>query len=161
MSWIQRRCSNSLMTFFNDYFSDYTPFEKPTDLYTYPCPYLSKEVAMKATFDTISEDKVNSIPPHDSQLSWMARVMASDVVVLLCRIPDSKVYGANMGSIWGRQDPGGPRVGPMNLSVWVVLLCILVWWQLTVLSTPLVSCNIFLPQYNLRRKKHFEYKIFE
>ena len=23
-------------------------------------------------------------------------------------IPDSKVHGANMGPIWGRQDPGGP-----------------------------------------------------
>ena len=28
--------------------------------------------------------------------------------------PDSKVYGANMGPIWGRQDPGGPHVGPMK-----------------------------------------------
>ena len=33
-------------------------------------------------------------------------------------IPDSKVHGANMGSIWGRQDPGGPHVGPMNLFIW-------------------------------------------
>ena len=38
-------------------------------------------------------------------------------------IPDSKVHGANMGPIWGRQDPGGPHVGPMNyqgslMSVW-------------------------------------------
>ena len=24
--------------------------------------------------------------------------------------PDSKVHGANMGPIWGRQDPGGPHV---------------------------------------------------
>ena len=30
--------------------------------------------------------------------------------------PDSKVHGANMGPIWGRQDPGGPLVGPMNFS---------------------------------------------
>ena len=28
-------------------------------------------------------------------------------------IPDSKVHGANMGPVWGRQDPGGPHVGPM------------------------------------------------
>ena len=75
------------MTFFNDYLSDHTPFEKPTDLYTYPCPYLSKEVAMKATSGTISEDKVNIIPPHDFQLSWMIHVTASGVVVPLCRIP--------------------------------------------------------------------------
>ena len=33
--------------------------------------------------------------------------------------PDSKVHGANMGPIWGRQDPGGPHVGPMNFVIWV------------------------------------------
>ena len=33
--------------------------------------------------------------------------------------PESKNYGANMGPTWGRQDPGGPHVGPMNLAIWV------------------------------------------
>ena len=33
-------------------------------------------------------------------------------------IPDSNVHGANMGPIWGRQDPGGPHVGPMNFAMW-------------------------------------------
>ena len=32
--------------------------------------------------------------------------------------PDSKVHGANMGPIWGRQDPDGPHVGPMNFAIW-------------------------------------------
>ena len=32
---------------------------------------------------------------------------------------DSKVHGANMGPIWGRQDPGGPYIGPMNFAIWV------------------------------------------
>ena len=32
--------------------------------------------------------------------------------------PDSKVHQANMGLIWGRQDPGGSHVGPMNLAIW-------------------------------------------
>ena len=32
-------------------------------------------------------------------------------------IPDSKVHGANMGPIWGRQDPGGPHIDPMNLAI--------------------------------------------
>ena len=32
---------------------------------------------------------------------------------------DSKVYWAIMGPIWGRQDPGGPHVGPMNFAIWV------------------------------------------
>ena len=35
--------------------------------------------------------------------------------------PDSKVYGTNMGPIWGRQDPGGPYVGPMNFAILAVL----------------------------------------
>ena len=35
------------------------------------------------------------------------------------KYPDSKVHGANMGPICGRQDPGGPHVGPMNLAIWV------------------------------------------
>ena len=30
--------------------------------------------------------------------------------------PDSKVHGANIGPIWGRQDPGGSHVGPMNFE---------------------------------------------
>ena len=30
--------------------------------------------------------------------------------------PDSKVYGANMGPTWGRQDPGGPILAP-----WILL----------------------------------------
>ena len=33
--------------------------------------------------------------------------------------PDSKVHGANMGPIWGLQDPGGPHVGPMNFAIWL------------------------------------------
>ena len=32
-------------------------------------------------------------------------------------VPNSKVHGANMGPIWGRQDPGGPHVGPMNFAI--------------------------------------------
>ena len=26
-----------------------------------------------------------------------------------------------MGSIWGRQDPGGPHVGPMNVVIWDIV----------------------------------------
>ena len=35
--------------------------------------------------------------------------------------PDNKIHGANMGLTWGRQDPGGPRVGPMNFAIWVLV----------------------------------------
>ena len=33
-------------------------------------------------------------------------------------IPDSKVHGANIGPVWGQQDPDGPHVGPMNFAIW-------------------------------------------
>ena len=36
--------------------------------------------------------------------------------------PNSKVHGANMGPIWGRQDPGGPHIGPTNFAIWVQIL---------------------------------------
>ena len=38
------------------------------------------------------------------------------------KIPDSKVYRANMGPTWGLQDPCGPHVGPMNLAIWNAVL---------------------------------------
>ena len=55
-------------------------------------------------------------------------VLALDVLELLglkqvswrswtLNLPDSMVHGANMGPIWGRQDPGEPHVGPMNLAI--------------------------------------------
>ena len=34
--------------------------------------------------------------------------------------PDSKAHGAIMGPMWGRQNPGGPQLGPMNFAIWVV-----------------------------------------
>ena len=37
-----------------------------------------------------------------------------------CSINDSKVHGANMRPIYGRQDTGGPHVGPMNSAIWDV-----------------------------------------
>ena len=55
-------------------------------------------------------------------------------------IPNSKVHGANMGSIWGRQDPGGPHVGPMNVAIWdITLYQILLWWAPT--ASEIVLCN--------------------
>ena len=37
--------------------------------------------------------------------------------------PESKVHGANMGPIWGRQDPGGPYVCPCwpYVCPWILL----------------------------------------
>ena len=37
-------------------------------------------------------------------------------------VPDTKAHGANMGPIWGLQDPCGPHVDPLNFAIWDVLL---------------------------------------
>ena len=54
--------------------------------------------------------------------------------------PASKFHGANMGSIWGRQDPDGPRVGPMNFAIWVLQPKDLEWGLLTQYH-PLILLN--------------------
>ena len=36
--------------------------------------------------------------------------------------PDSKVHDAIMGSIWGREEPSGPHVGPMNFAIWGIIM---------------------------------------
>ena len=41
--------------------------------------------------------------------------------------PDSKVHGGNMGPIWGRQDPGGPHVVPMNFAIWEHIISSGMW----------------------------------
>ena len=61
----------------------------------------------------------------------------------LCKMgpcPDSKVHGANMGPIWGRQDPGGPHVGPMNFAIRVYLCCLSTANQLYYFGSPPWSC---------------------
>ena len=51
---------------------------------------------------------------------WPSWCLCLGGVTLLLRLgnPGSKVHGANMDPIWGRQDPGGPHVGPMNFVIW-------------------------------------------
>ena len=67
-----------------------------------------------------------------SSRKLFSRTLASLFIVCACSkpretftryydTPDSKIHGANMGTIWGRQDPGGPHVCPMNFAIWVYL----------------------------------------
>ena len=84
-------------------------------------------------------NKILHIPCHDSSITFaLSWAYMSSVVAWLpflslqstlslhneagtkWLIPDSKVHGANMGPIWGRQDPGGPHVVPMNFAIWVL-----------------------------------------
>ena len=60
--------------------------------------------------------------------------------IVIDKIPDSKFHGAHMGPIWGRQDPDGPHVGPMNFAIWDVLCQTNTWTSVALLSIgPLVT----------------------
>ena len=60
---------------------------------------------------------------------------------ILDRYPDSKDHGAYMGSTWGRQDPGGPHVGPMNLAIRVGTSTELNLDGIMTLTSRKCSCN--------------------
>ena len=62
--------------------------------------------------------------------------------------PDSKVHGANMGPIWGRQDPGGHHVGPMLAALTKLFLL-----SLTNMDTP---CSMSGLTWNSSRKLYQE-----
>ena len=55
-----------------------------------------------------------------SHIAWIITIclFGTEASITTEAIPDSKVHGANMGASWGRQDPGGPRVAPMNFAIW-------------------------------------------
>ena len=74
---------------------------------------------------------------------------------VFCRMfHDSKVHGANMGPVWGRQDPGGPHAGPMNFAIWVakdraeIIIIAPIWptqtWFTAALKM-LIDCPRILP----------------
>ena len=50
---------------------------------------------------------------------WFARSGEFGEIVATRKLPESKVHGVNMEPIWGRQDPGGPHVGPMYFAIWI------------------------------------------
>ena len=68
--------------------------------------------------------------------------------------PDTKAYGANMGPTWGRQDPGKPHVGPMNLAISV---CVKTTTNDNLYSNDNAVCIFVCRQAPLHKKKseHF------
>ena len=60
-------------------------------------------------------------------VSWQNLLVAGTFVTAGGKHPNSKVHRAYMGPTWGRQDPGGPHVGPMSLVIWQnVLMAVIV-----------------------------------
>ena len=60
-------------------------------------------------------DRVGNITHRRVGQVTRMKIVASALVSHMT--PDNKVHGANMGPSWGRQDPGGPHVGPMNFAI--------------------------------------------
>ena len=56
---------------------------------------------------------------HQLVSGWPVDCVASSAFMREAS-PDNKVHGANMGSSWGRQPPGGRHVGHMNLAIGVL-----------------------------------------
>ena len=73
---------------------------------------------LKWIFEEATQKGISSAPATCSSGERWSQILK--VHCHLANTPDSKVHGANMGPIWGRQDPGGPHVGPMNLVFWAV-----------------------------------------
>ena len=88
----------------------------------------------------ISSAKMAAILPRPQCVKiWSQLISKPDV--RYSAIPDSKVHGANMGPIWGRQDPGGPHVGAMNFAIWDALQWIgrrSYWWPIMLMVE---NCN--------------------
>ena len=73
----------------------------------------------KAPFVNFSTSKIFSLAKVPFRLFESRLYLTGATAAELWQyIADSKVHGANMGPIWGRQDPGGPHVGPMNFAIW-------------------------------------------
>ena len=58
----------------------------------------------------------------DGILARNRTVVLLGTILNILGIPDSEVHGTNMWPIWGRQDPGGPHFGPMNLAIWDIAM---------------------------------------
>ena len=54
---------------------------------------------------------------HSAHANNMVANMQATIDRVASKYPDSKVHEAYIGPTWGRQDPGGPHFGPMNLAV--------------------------------------------
>ena len=97
----------------------YTIQYKPLIHYINNCNNRNFQIKIRSTF---------ICPNSYSKFCWswyyMLSVLVSSLFVMAVgsgrAIPDSKVHGANMGPIWGWQDPDGPHVGPMNFGIWDV-----------------------------------------
>ena len=86
---------------------------------TFKCIFVNENVpiSIKISLKYVPKSSANNMPALVQTMAWRlaGRKPLSEPMVV---IPHSKVHGANMGPIRGRQDPGGLHVGPMNFAIW-------------------------------------------
>ena len=89
----------------------------PGDMVTTRAIGLLSQLVTKRANDSLA-------PPlcdHRQLLIWFLMIKVLAWVPFISQhavILDSKVHGTNMEPILGRQDLGGPHVGPVNLAIW-------------------------------------------
>ena len=86
-----------------------------------PWPLSHKISATTTCCCTVFSHFTSTLQNHLTELVWVNNV-PSQIYSHTQSNPDSKVHGANVGPIWGRQDPGGPHVGSMNFAIWEGLM---------------------------------------
>ena len=84
--------------------------------------------------DGLMQDKRNS-----SALAMELCFSCTNSSILADYIPDSKAHGANMRPTWVLSSPGGPHVGPMNLTIWDVGFSALFQYEDTFLGIRILS----------------------
>ena len=98
---------------------------------------ISKCILLNGNIRTLIQQPLEFVPKyqiHNKSSSVQAKAWWRRAVKLLPEptmtpftdvymhsLPESKVHGANMGPIWGRQDPGGLHLGSMNFAIWAGL----------------------------------------
>ena len=96
------------------------------------CHYVSQETISMVDCILISACYNEIVPSicHGQKIDTvMSLTRWIDYQIMSHTDPDRKVHGANMGSIWGRQDPGGPHVGPWtSLSGMVIVILLTRHW---------------------------------
>ena len=78
---------------------------------------LLKSVSRKLIHKAIKSLNTIDVITHANTLISVVHYLNHRWNCGMCDHPDSKIHGANMGPIWGRQDPGGPHVGLLNFAI--------------------------------------------
>ena len=69
-------------------------------------------------FDILSEKVNGPFRCIHGVYRWLRTSLRCLIISNGVTATDSKIHGAKMGLIWGRQDPGVPHVGRMNFAIW-------------------------------------------